>query len=42
MSKKGNFDSHHRSRELTPLSPGESVAVLVANQQMPGTVIQLS
>ena len=42
MSKKqkDNFDSRHRSRELSPLSPGESV--WVTDQQTPGTVIQLS
>ena len=38
--QKDNFDSRHKSRELTPLSPGDSV--WVTDQQTPGTVIQLS
>ena len=38
--QKDNFDSHHRSRELTPLSPGASV--WVTDQQTPGTVVELS
>ena len=38
--QKDNFDSHHRSRELTPLSPGASV--WVTDQQTPGTAVELS
>ena len=38
--QKDNFDSRHKSRELTPLSPGDSV--WVTDQQTPGTVVQLS
>ena len=38
--QKDNFDSRHRSKELTPFSPGENV--WVTDQQTPGTVVQLS
>ena len=38
--QKDNFDSRHRSRELTLLTPGESV--WVTDQQTQETVVQLS
>ena len=38
--QKDSFDSSHKSRELTPLSP--IVSVWVTDQQLSGTVVELS
>ena len=38
--QKANFDSRHRTRELSPLFPGDRV--WITDQQTEGTVVQLS
>jgi len=38
--QKANFDSRHRTRELSPLSPGDRV--WITDQQTEGTVVQSS